>query len=784
MVHKLVSLLLLALPLTAQAAPAHPHLLFGASDVARLQAQAQSTHQSIYTALKGGTDSFLGTRIRANADVAKSNGSVWFNLGDRRDIGDSLVVFSFVYVLSGDPKYLTLATNWLTDVTSWSTLDIDPTGGQDPHDLIQEQILAAVAISYDMLYNQLSASLRSRILQVIQQNANEVVALAKAGAWWSREYLQNHNWINSACPGLAALAVEGELDSTTTASWRQYATANVKAIYNATSGITDGTWHEGFGYVGYGYTWQLPYLLALKRAGYEDLTSFPMLRPLGRTFVHQQISEAPTQTILTAGDFFGFGMDVGTLRFAATYYKDGFAQLAADRYVSGGKRNSYVPEAISEVFEYLYYDPTVPQADLSTEPLDWYGSDLQGVVFRSGWGAGSTVFGMKSGTFGGRSVWSRLKAGDTSVGELNFGHDHPDDNGFYLFGNGGWLAPEAEGYGAGNANFTLFHNSLIVDGQSQLGSGTLTKGDAAQSYSWFSYREGSIPFHGSSTDFAFATGNGAHLYDPSLGLNRWDRHVLFLDRKWIVIRDVVEASASHTYSWFSHFFESASQEGSWIHGRGPNGQSLGVAVIAPASWTFATGKQAPQNVGKLNPNGYVYAATVTPTASQANVSFLTALVPTPEASWSSRPSVNTLDTSAPERGLYFTNGSTTSVALLNRLAADDTHTGGFHLIGQAGVSEYVNGVSHRVLLVKGTLLEGITRRLLQQDGSSAMLEADGLDTQTLALSGDVLKQVTVYAPTATQVTWYGSAVPFTRSGDYVAVQLAAALTAPAWATQR
>lgn len=59
-----------------------------------------------------------------------------------------------------------------------------------------------------------------------------------------------------------------------------------------------------------------------------------------------------------------------------------------------------------------------------------------------------------------------------------------------------------------------------------------------------------------------------------------------------------------------------------------------------------------------------------------------------------------------------------------------------------------------------------------QDGTTSMLEADGLSGAELRLTGDMLGKATIHAPTATRVTWYGEDVPFTRSGDYVLVDTA------------
>ncbi len=747
-------------------AQSHPSLLFGAGDVQRLQSQAQTTHAPIYAALKTGTDSFLGTGVSSNGTVTWQDGRT-FNLGDLRDIGTALIVYSFVWQIDGGDTYYTLAHNWLMEVASWSTFDLDGT-----QDLVQGCILTGVALAYDMLYPRLSDGERAKIQKVLAANAQALMqgGLSGVGRWWETEYLQNHNWIDHESIGFAALALAGELPDSTTRVWLDFAVENAKKTAAATSGITDGTWHEGLSYLSYAYMWHLPFVTALKRNGHEDLTDVALLHANPSFVAHQQIPDAPNSGVLTYGDFFGFFFDVASLRYAASHFGDGVAQAAADRVTASTARDLYAPELASQVYEFLFYDPSVVATDLHKLPLDWYGSDLQAVVFRSSWDKGATLFGMKSGTYGGRSIWERFKAGDASIGKVNFGHDHADDNGFYLYANGSWLAPEAEGYGADQASFTALHNTLTVDGMDQLGAGPKTKGDEAQSYDWFAYREASIPFQGSSDDFSYAIGNGAHLYPASLGLDRWDRHVLFLDRKWVILRDVLESSLTHDYSWFCHFMESASREGSWIHGRGENGQSLGVAVVAPADWKFAASSQSPPKIEDLNPKGAVTAATVRPGQPSPKVNFLTALVPVAEAGWGARPVVAALDTAAPDQGLTLVDGERVAAAVFARQSGDEVRAGDFHLLGQAGVAEYQGGVPDRALLVQGTLLEDLTRRIIEQTQPvAATLEANGLGSDVVTFSGDALGIVKVYAPKATRVVWYGQDVSFQRQGDYVKV---------------
>ncbi|WNG46292.1 DUF4962 domain-containing protein [Archangium minus] len=767
--HSITLWLVLFVSLPALAGP-HPSLFFEASQVEALRQKAQSTHQGIYQPLLKGTTSYLDSTVASSGLVTWKATGKTLQL-DRREVGNLLVVFAFVAQLSTDSRHLDLAKSWLLTVSSWGNLDLDGS-----HDLIQAHLLGGVAVAYDLLAPKLTSTEASRVRTTLQQNANALTQTSKGGEWWADEYLQNHNWVNHAAIGLAALATRGELPSTTTQPWLDLATSNARKVKQVMDLVTDGLWHEGYSYVTYGLSWYLPFVSALKRVTGTDVGDLGLVKAMPRAMAATYLPERPSQSVLIHGDFYGFSPDLGLmpLRYAATRYRDSVAQGMADTWIRGTPSNSWAPELNPRVFEFLFYDETLRSTDVRTLPLDWFGDSQQAAVFRSGWDKGSLLFALKNGPYGGMAGWQWLKSGMEPRGVLNFAHNHADDNGFYLYGNGSWLAPEAAGYYIGHANSpgpaanqTVFHNSLTIDGVGQLGEGVRDKSDSAAAYSWYFDRKGGIPFFGSSDHFGYAIGDGTTLYASTLGLRRWDRHALFLDRKWVVLRDVVQASKSHVYRWSCHFMNGATREGSWLHGRGENSQALGVAVVAPASFDVSFTEQKPVNIQKLNSAGLVVNAEVKPTAASANVTFLTALVPTPESTWASRPTVKALDTSVPEAGLKVTEGTSSVYALFNDLPEQKRAAGGFQLVGLAGVVRYEGTTPTRAVLIRGTSLSDASHTLISQTEPTRVLETDGLASDTVRLSGIATGSPRIHAPLATRVVWNGVEVPFRREGDAI-----------------
>ncbi|MFY0530549.1 heparinase II/III domain-containing protein [Archangium gephyra] len=557
-----------------------------------------------------------------------------------------------------------------------------------------------------------------------------------------------------------------------------FATGNARKVKRVLDLVTDGLWHEGFGYVTYGLSWHLPFVSALERVTGTNVGDLALVKAMPRALAATQLPERPYQSVLLHGNFYAISKDMGLmpLRYAAMRYRDPVAQAAADTWLRGTTFSSYAPELNQRVFEFLFYDASLRASDPRTLPLDWYGDNQQVAVFRGGWDKGSLLFALKNGPYGGMAGWQWLKSGMEPRGTLNISHDHADDNGFYLYGQGSWLAPEAPGYYIGHsgspgpaANQTVFHNSLTIDGVGQLGEGVRDRSDSAASYGWYLERKGGIPFFGSSEHFGYTIGDGASLYASSFGLRRWDRHALFLDRKWVVLRDVVQASRPHVYRWSCHFMNGASREGGWLHGRGENGQALGVAVVAPEAFDVSFTEQRPVHIQKFNATGAVTNAEVKPTTAAANVTFLTALVPTPESAWASRPVVKALDARTPDAGLKVTEGTSTVYALFNDLPGQSRDAGGFRLTGLAGVVRYEGTTPTRALLVQGTSLSDASRTLISHADAIRVLEADGLATETVRLSGNGQGTPRIHAPRATRVLWNGVEVPFHREGDAIVV---------------
>lgn len=749
------SLIALALSLGT----AHPHLFFGSADVPALRAAAAGTHKPI-------ADHFLQVASAHLSDAAPTP----IDYGDARFLGNQVAVWAFAYQLTGDARYASKALAQLQTYLGWT----DWTFGEGGEDLNAAHMLLGVSVAYDLIYETLSTTDAAAIAARLAAEAAKMAA-AMPTAWWVDEYVQNHNWIDTAGLGLAALALAGE--DARASSWLATAQANLQKLTLVLGPIADGSFHEGAPYQVYGLSMALPFWTALARTGVDD-TALGILQGFGSYRLGTMVPDQPRALLLPFGDFTGWPTQgtVEVLRFAAGRFGDGAAEAAAQQWLTTG-RGSFLPELWYEMFEFLYYAPSVRPLPKAQWPLDSTFADLQASVLKSSWNSGDLQLGFKAGPYGGRANFDRVKMGGAPGGWLAWGHDHNDDMSFWLFGNGAWLAPEAMGYTAGRntsatnpANITSYHNSILVDGNGQLGD--VRASDSNWNNPWFFGRDATPLLQTTSTaDYAFTGGRGAGLFDPSLGVNRWDRLVVLARHRYALVRDDFAAASAHLLDWVCHFSDGANVDtaSGWVQGIAKSGQSLGVRVIAPAQWTATTGAQTATLMDKFDPDGSTAWVRVRPAVSAPSTQFLTALVPVTQAAWGQRPSILALQDSDPGGGAVLSPGSSLEERwIFSQAGAAAKSAGDLQLTSAlAGMAGRAAGQHSRALLVgAGALFDRSGARLLLSSRSARSIETD-LQGTTLVVTGDAISDFRAYAPGATSATLNGVAISFGAAADVI-----------------
>ena len=467
----------------------------------------------------------------------------------------------------------------------------------------------------------------------------------------------------------------------------------------------------------------------------------------------------------------------GLLRFIAQEYGDRHAEWMAQHIINNTGRQINIYKTPYYIFEFFYYDPTItptPPADL---PLNRTFSDLEGVIWRTGWGPNDLTFALRTGPRGGRFTFNTY----TTPGGLpypfenrpiyprvsanvNTGHDHADFNTFYLYRGNNILATEFSNYGYYQSSY---HNVLLVDGQGQYFTGTNFYASS------FLNTDAKLEKNYSTNNFSFLTADNTNTYrlpQPGDGapgpklLTESKRHVLFFKPNYLVMIDNVESGINHQYEWVYHAGASLSVEGKWVKGQGPNGQILGVYVAAPLNFQNTTGN-----------DGYPYIR-VKPASNTNNIRFVTVLYPTNSIDWSSKPTVTLLGENTEIAGVRVVRNGLQEDHLIKYGTAATETTGPYSLTGDTAsiITNAFNGEPDKIFLgkvnkiINQNLIDQTNSHILVQSNASALLEIDH-DGTSLFLDGDQISELVVYGPniSTNSVFLNGNNINVNKVGDYI-----------------
>jgi hypothetical protein len=739
----------------ASAQAAHPQTITDAAGLSRLRAARTGSHRWLADTLKKTLDRYKDSQPSAAGVGGYAIAAQIFN--------DSSVPDASRYIAAAKRGLLAMG------------------GGDRGNDLAQAAYLRNAALAYDLLYPALSDGERSTVRARLADSAANLSQAAANGIWWTRDYTNNHNWVNFSALGLAGYALRGE--DLRADGWVRQALDNAARLQPVFDAVKDGSWHEGRGYLEFGLFSQVPFWISAQRQG-VTVGDSALVRQLGRYVLATQAPGHERLPVVTNGDanWSRPGLPL-LLHYTAARFRDPYAQEAARRWEadtnpvtarSGASESIYFP-----AMQYVVYDPTVPAVDTARVPLDFYADDQQTAVMRTGWGPDATVLAFKNGVFGGRGNFERVKAGRPPGTYINFGHDHVDDLGLSLYGKGGWYLTETHAYnccgnpGGDYGYSTRYHSSLLIDGVGQLGDDRGTRHGSSQ-HAWFFSREASMPLHVSTQHYAFARGDGTRLYPSSLGAESLLRTTVLSRDGYAVLHDQARFGSARRVEQLFHFQLSASAGGGWVKGTNENDHVLGIRTLAPAAVSTAIGTLNSNECYSLCPGtadtGFFSHARVGPRTAATDTTFLELLWPTTESGWASRPDAQPLDVANPERGFtiplpggperwVYATGTTT-------LAGEHRLDGG--QIGVARSSQ--SGLLQRVaLLGQGSLFDkGGSRLLLATPGDGV---AEVAFTGTRAdVSGTVTAGIRFYGPDVTEVRIDGTPVPWSRQdGGIVSV---------------
>ncbi len=607
----------------AAQATEHPRLFFRAADLPTLRERARTTHRAIWQPIVDYADTQLGTSPPA---AAPSQG----DLDTYRNYGNQLVALAFACVITDDESHCNVAKGHLLTYATWEQW------GESRHrDLGHAHMLLGNTLAYDWLYPQLSIAERQTVQRALVRWADALHAaslgpkVAAWNNWWYKSYIQNHYVINNSVLGMAGLALMGEVDAAS--RWYEQAVTEANRAKFLLNGIGDGSWHEGISYQDYMLSMAVPFWLNARTLQGQDLLPHTYLQEYSTWRLYNYLP-GTNRYIMAHGNFewdYLSSRSQHLVHFVATEYQNQQAQWLGQQLLAVEPRDADIWSMPWLIFEFFYFSPALAATPPAGLPLGQTFADLAGVIWRSGWGRDDLVFGFKSGAYGGRFAFDTFAARTApwesncaSAGcRFNLGHDHEDTNGFYLFGNGRWLAPEVVG---NRENETRYHNTLLIDGQGQMrpeyesssGPGPLEDTD------------GKLLTVTDTAALAHLAADATQRYRQITDIEEVSRHVVFVRPDYFLMVDQLAAGQPHRYEWISHFEQSATLDGQWIRGHAEADQILGIGVVHPQPFVATLGEH----------NGLPYVR-IRPESPTADLRLVNLLYPTTGSAWEERPTI-------------------------------------------------------------------------------------------------------------------------------------------------
>ncbi len=488
---------------------------------------------------------------------------------DTRDTGDVTVNFLMLYLLTkGVPGYETKNARYLEETIEWVTYSLQypfwGTLGYQNDDLAGGQQLFSCAMVYHFLKDELKERTVTQIMgtdgsseeaynNTVKTYENQPFLEALEMRLWQAgsdmyahrvdgsSYVGNHQHIRMGGLMAAATALreqENLTDEQKTELMKWTATAVSKIGYGMNSLQPDGTSQEGFGYWEYGSEWVIKTGLMARASLGIDL--FELTDAFKNSAEYILYNLLPSDYWTSSSSSLKFGDSPGLnwygpsqhLRFIAAEYKDAMAQWLAEKVEQGGINSSNA----SIWMGILTTDETIEPVAPSYEETLRVFEDLQIAIGRTDWSDSAQMMAMKCGLPMGQNAKDLINSG-AYTGRFDAGHSHTDANHVVIYANGEFML-----WDDGNTDKqTSNHNTLLIDGKGQLGEGAYLD----EKKYLDTAKDPCIKIAESNDVYDYLVGDATGAYDKSLGLELFERNVLWLkDEQVMLVVDNVRTNES------------------------------------------------------------------------------------------------------------------------------------------------------------------------------------------------------------------------------------------------
>jgi hypothetical protein len=456
---------------------------------------------------------------------------------EQREVGNTILDLVIFVWVDNEPTIKSLLWDWCR-----LAIAKDPWGNN--LDLEISHLLFGLSVAYDWHKDSMPDDLRKGIRKFIYQHVRTQFAFAKLQAgWWTRSYWQNHCWINYTSILASGLALSE--DYAEAEEWVQFAGRQIKTMVAVQPPY--GSNQEGLNYSVYGNLWLVRALTILEDRG-EDL--FAQSKYLKEYYKYYQafavnenldiffdVGDSPRSLWYSPAEIF--------VKLAQKYNSQEYKDLGLFYRFKIKKPKAGLMSAVYQL------PPQKQSLNLwDKNPVSVYIQDI-GVYSEKIWKDNAVVgsFFFKSGIAGGR--WAHeMSAKDPSL-RLNRSHSHPDQNHFIVWTPKGFLISDT-----GNSKkpkSTAGHNTLLVDGQGQLGEGEKwfkEKNLEGRSFSSVAGLTENNIFQ--IPEITIVGADAAAFYPSSIDLKKFDRTIVWIKPIGFIIIDAVGLNAAHTASVIFH----------------------------------------------------------------------------------------------------------------------------------------------------------------------------------------------------------------------------------------
>jgi Heparinase II/III-like protein. len=487
-------------------------------------------------------------------------------LGTSRELLRRVFFLSYGYRLTGDVRYFYKAEKEMLAASRFS--DWNPS-----HFLDVAEMTMGVAIGYDWLYAALSDDSKKEIKEAIVNKGLNPSKESNNNGWLK----VNNNW-NQVCNAgmtFGALAVQED-----------YPVLANEIIERAFTSIPlsmeaykpEGVYPEGYGYWGYGTTFNILFISAVEKALGDD-------RGLSLTSGFLQTSDFLKHMITPTGKNFNWSdSGLGANLSAAMFW---FAEKTGDpsvlwsekQFLEGDDFSKF--KGIRELPAIMIWGKNIPLDNIK-EPAEkfWLGQGLNPVaMMRTSWTDPDAIYvGFKAGSpsvnHGHMDIGSFVMEADGVRWASDPGmqsYESLESKGMSIFGR----SQDAQRWTIYRMN-NHSHNVITIDDQLQQVKGY-----------------GKIDAYSDDEAFTYAVSDITSVYDGQM--KKVVRGVAIKDEKYVVVRDEVETLGKNTKVKWAFFTFADVEIGDKSAILTLNNKKLYMKVTGPANIVMKTWSTAPTN---------------------------------------------------------------------------------------------------------------------------------------------------------------------------------------------